>query len=50
MYRLLKGIPKFVAANLTVLFVIMLLPVLLVTDSVPMLDSIMDYLFNDRTS
>ncbi|WP_171046327.1 hypothetical protein [Lentibacillus cibarius] len=48
--RMLKGIPKFFVANFTVLVVIALLPVLLVTDSVPLLDSMMDYLFNNNHS
>ncbi|GAA0437819.1 hypothetical protein GCM10008983_13460 [Lentibacillus halophilus] len=50
MSRILKGIPKFVVANLAVLVVIMMLPVFLVTDSVPLMDGIMDYLFNNESS
>ncbi|GAB3048577.1 hypothetical protein [Virgibacillus ainsalahensis] len=41
-----NGFSKFIIANLVVIFVIMLLPVFLITDSVSFLDSILKYLFN----
>ncbi|GGJ82535.1 hypothetical protein GCM10007063_01290 [Lentibacillus kapialis] len=45
----LSGTVKFIVSNIAVIFAIMLLPVFLVTDSVPVFDQIMDYLFNKKS-
>lgn len=45
-----NGVIKFFVANFMVLVVIMMLPVFLVTDQVPFYNSIIDYLFNNKSA
>lgn len=45
-----KRSDKVFLANLTVIVVIAMLPVFLVTDQVPIYNSLMDYLFNNKSS
>ncbi|HLR60845.1 MAG TPA: hypothetical protein VK097_00210 [Lentibacillus sp.] len=44
-----KGTAKFIVANIAVIFTIMLLPVFLITDSIPVYDELMNYLFSNRS-
>ena len=45
-----NGVIKFFVANFMVLVVITMLPVFLVTDQVPFYNSMIDYLFNNKSS
>ncbi|GGN62447.1 hypothetical protein GCM10007971_28400 [Oceanobacillus indicireducens] len=45
-----NGVIRFFLANLTVIVVIAMLPVFLVTDQVPFYNSLMDYLFNNKSA
>ncbi len=49
MKYLFRGTAKFIVSNIAVIFTIMLLPVFLITDSVPIYEEIMNYLFNNKS-
>ncbi|WP_156418725.1 hypothetical protein [Lentibacillus amyloliquefaciens] len=49
MTKLVVGTVKFILSNVVVILAIMLLPVFLITDSVPLFDSIINYLFNNQS-
>ena len=44
-----NGFIKFVVANVAVLLIIMLLPVLVVTDNIGVINQMMDYLFAGKS-
>ena len=44
-----NGFVKFIVANAAVLLIIMLLPVLVVTDNVSVINHMMDYLFAGKS-
>ena len=48
MRTVLRGVIKFFVANLMVIFAIMLLPVFIITDDVPIFNEILNFLFNDK--
>lgn len=48
MKTVLRGVSKFFVANLLIILVIMLLPVFLITDDITIINSMMDYLFNNE--
>jgi len=45
----INSLLKFVVANALVLLIIMLLPVLLITDNISVVNQIMDYLFSGKS-
>ncbi|WP_176555852.1 hypothetical protein [Virgibacillus ndiopensis] len=49
MKKVFKGFSKFIVANVAVILAILLLPVFLVTDDVSIFESIMNFLFDNRS-
>ncbi|WP_167751488.1 hypothetical protein [Lentibacillus salicampi] len=45
-----KGTVKFIVSNIAVVFTIMLLPVFLITDTVPVFDELMSFLFDNHNT
>lgn len=48
MKTVVSGFAKWIVSYLTVLFVIMLMPVFLITKDVTAFDGVMNYLFNNQ--
>ncbi|WP_188454868.1 hypothetical protein [Virgibacillus oceani] len=49
MRKVIRGFSKFIVANAAVVLAILLLPVFLVTDDVSIFESIMNFLFDNRS-